>query len=273
MAYIIVVAGGEEIDRLELQTGMIVGRSPECDLRIRDVLLSRRHCQLEQQNGGWRVIDLTSKNGTRIGWERISNAQLYEGDILRIGRTCLIFKTGDFEPSAAPPRRTRLVRPADPFEALAGTVSGFVLDDQTDPVATPVTIGEPVSFLNEQDDNQPIWAVDLPAEARPVTMAVSSNPTLYASCPTSQPRRAPCPQPKAMLAASAVPASNTSSVGTSAAPLVGQGQHRPVKLKSVSVNSWQVSQRQDRRQFLAIFSVVAMLTSAVTLLGTWWVSV
>lgn len=131
MAYIILSANGEEIDRVALQEELVIGRSPECDVSIRDVLMSRRHLRLERQMGTWRAIDLNSRNGIRLGWDRVRNVRLYDGDLLRAGRTEITFHSGAFVPAPTPaPRRDKLVRPADPFEALAGTVAGFVFEEE-----------------------------------------------------------------------------------------------------------------------------------------------
>ena len=45
----------------------MVGRSPECDVAVRDLLLSRTHCRIEPAGHGWKVVDLNSRNGTGLG--------------------------------------------------------------------------------------------------------------------------------------------------------------------------------------------------------------
>jgi len=48
---------------------------------------------------------------------------------VRVGRTWIEFHEGPFEPvsqSQSPAKKAKLVRPADPHEALAGTISDFV---------------------------------------------------------------------------------------------------------------------------------------------------
>ena len=95
MPWIIVSANGEELERRELTAAgkaVIVGRSPECDLPVRDILLSRTHCRLEPVGDGWRVVDLNSKNGTRVGWEGVQTHVLRDGDHLRMGRTRIVFR-------------------------------------------------------------------------------------------------------------------------------------------------------------------------------------
>jgi len=128
MPWIIISANGEELDRRDLSAAVVIGRSPECDIVVRDILLSRSHCRIEPVGEGWKVIDLNSKNGTRVGWQDVRLHVLRDGDHLRMGRTRIVYYTGAFEP--APQRiirSSRLVRPADPHEALTGTVTDFVL--------------------------------------------------------------------------------------------------------------------------------------------------
>ncbi|MEZ0265917.1 MAG: FHA domain-containing protein [Phycisphaerae bacterium] len=131
MPWIIVHANGEELQRVELSRPVTVGRSPECGVAVRDLLLSRTHCRLEPIGAGasWRVVDLGSKNGTRVGWQKVQAQVLKDGDGLRMGRTRLTYRTGPFEHASTKPRPDRLIRPADPHEALTGTVTDFVLMD------------------------------------------------------------------------------------------------------------------------------------------------
>jgi predicted component of type VI protein secretion system len=135
MPWIIVSANGEELERRELRGPLVIGRSPECDLAVRDLLLSRTHCRVEPVGrGGWKVVDLNSRNGTRVGWQRVQTHALRDGDHLRMGRTRIEYHAGAFEPAPyrAARRADKLVRPADPHEALSGTVTDFVLLDDED---------------------------------------------------------------------------------------------------------------------------------------------
>jgi predicted component of type VI protein secretion system len=132
MPWIIIYANGEELDRRDLVAPVVIGRSPECDIPVRDILLSRTHCRIEPGGDGWKVTDLDSKNGTRLGWQGIKTHALRDGDHLRMGRTRILFHAGLFEPAAErrPPRTDRVVRPADPHEALSGTVTDFILVEE-----------------------------------------------------------------------------------------------------------------------------------------------
>lgn len=130
MAFVVVLFRGEELTRRELTEPLVIGRAPECDVSIRDILLSRRHCRIEPApGGGWAVEDLGSKNGTRIGGELVTRATLRDAVGIRMGNTHVKFYAGAFRRGSGqrraaanePARR----RPADPFEALSGTVEAF----------------------------------------------------------------------------------------------------------------------------------------------------
>jgi pSer/pThr/pTyr-binding forkhead associated (FHA) protein len=63
----------------------LVGRHSEADLQLPRTEVSRRHCRLLFDNGGWRVVDLSSTNGTFVNEVRVEEAELHPGDHLRIG--------------------------------------------------------------------------------------------------------------------------------------------------------------------------------------------
>src|SRR5665213_3292717 len=127
MHYLIFNAKGRELGRRPLQSAVDIGRSPECDVCIHDILLSRRHCRIEADGQGWRVLDLSSKDGTRVDGKGIDRHPLSDGQIVQIGKSSVVFHAGAFAPvggeKTCPAGKTR--RPADPWEAMSATVSGF----------------------------------------------------------------------------------------------------------------------------------------------------
>ena len=84
------------------------GRHPESDIFLDDITVSRRHAELERQDGGSIVIrDDGSLNGTYVNRERIEEAQLTGGDEVQIGKFRLLFLTSQNlgpNPSPADPR-------------------------------------------------------------------------------------------------------------------------------------------------------------------------
>lgn len=66
-------AGGHE--RVFFKTFRI-GRDASCELVCDDPLISRRHAEVRLEDGRWWVIDLGSRNGTRLDARRIERALL-----------------------------------------------------------------------------------------------------------------------------------------------------------------------------------------------------
>lgn len=121
MAYVVVNFRDREVGRWSLEGPVTIGRSSDCDIAVRDILLSRRHCQIVPYRGGWIAVDADSKNGTTCEGRPVVKRGLADGDVLSLGKTTVEFKVGRLPSNHRPPSR----RPADPFEALSGTVSAF----------------------------------------------------------------------------------------------------------------------------------------------------
>ena len=70
-------------------SGVLVGQSAACDVRLTDRQVSRRHVELDVTDKGLRVIDLDSTNGTFVNGLRVAEAYLAGGEIVRLGETAL----------------------------------------------------------------------------------------------------------------------------------------------------------------------------------------
>jgi hypothetical protein len=69
-----------------------VGRSPDCDIFLDDVTVSRRHAVVRRTGAGLEIEDLGSLNGTYLNRKRIdAAAALTDGDELQIGKYRLTF--------------------------------------------------------------------------------------------------------------------------------------------------------------------------------------
>jgi hypothetical protein len=68
-----------------------IGRSPECEIFLDDVTVSRNHAVLVERDGKFFVEDQGSLNGTFVNRRRIDNAELQNGDEVQIGKYRLTF--------------------------------------------------------------------------------------------------------------------------------------------------------------------------------------
>ena len=127
MAYLLFCTDkGKELGTRRLDGPLTIGRSPDCDVSLHDILLSRNHCRLERTREGWVIQDLGSKNGTVIDGRRIDRHALRPGEVIKIGRVNVTFRAGKLAPTEEKKERlTRPKRPDTPFNASEGTVSGF----------------------------------------------------------------------------------------------------------------------------------------------------
>jgi pSer/pThr/pTyr-binding forkhead associated (FHA) protein len=77
----------------KLAASMLVGRAPECEIRVTDTYASQQHARLFGRQGGWYVEDLGSTNGTFVNDQRLAApAMVQPGDTIRVGTTVLELK-------------------------------------------------------------------------------------------------------------------------------------------------------------------------------------
>jgi len=81
----------------------VIGRRGDCDLRIPLMAVSRRHCQLNQNEDTVKIRDLGSRNGTYLNDERIDEATVRAGDYLKIGPLVFMLQINGLPKKIAPP--------------------------------------------------------------------------------------------------------------------------------------------------------------------------
>ncbi len=70
----------------------LIGRSPDCEIFLDDVTVSRKHAVLHHRDDAFVIEDLGSLNGTYVNRHRIEEPeQLSDGDELQIGKYRLTF--------------------------------------------------------------------------------------------------------------------------------------------------------------------------------------
>jgi Protein of unknown function (DUF3662)/FHA domain len=69
----------------------LLGRSKECDIRLSDPNVSRRHAEVRQEGSTYWIVDLDSTNGVLVNGRREKRAKLADGDRITLGSTEIVF--------------------------------------------------------------------------------------------------------------------------------------------------------------------------------------
>jgi len=91
---------------------LLIGRHPECDLRLDLPKISRRHCCLASAYDRVLIRDLGSRNGVRVNGRMIDETQLFRGDEVAIGP--LIYRVDEEGESPAGSAGGPHARPREP---------------------------------------------------------------------------------------------------------------------------------------------------------------
>ncbi|MDG6106220.1 FHA domain-containing protein [Dactylosporangium aurantiacum] len=67
-----------------------IGRAPDNDIVLADLQVSRYHAELVRTDGGLRLVDLGTRNGSFVNGRRVGEADLRSGDLLSFGRHQLV---------------------------------------------------------------------------------------------------------------------------------------------------------------------------------------
>lgn len=70
------------------------GRHPDSDIFLDDVTVSRRHAEFRAEDGGHRLVDLNSLNGTFVNHDRVDEILLRSGMHVQIGKYRLTYYAG-----------------------------------------------------------------------------------------------------------------------------------------------------------------------------------
>jgi pSer/pThr/pTyr-binding forkhead associated (FHA) protein len=70
---------------------LLIGRSPESDIFLDDITVSRKHAVLKKEENDYRIIDSGSLNGSYINNNIVDEALLKNGDRIQIGKYIFIY--------------------------------------------------------------------------------------------------------------------------------------------------------------------------------------
>lgn len=92
-ALLVVVSGPDAGAQILLDTDVVtVGRSPNADIFLDDVTVSRKHAEFVRTPTGFTLRDTGSLNGTYVGRQLIDSIELQNGADVQIGKFRMIFQ-------------------------------------------------------------------------------------------------------------------------------------------------------------------------------------
>lgn len=69
-----------------------IGRITDNDIVLPDPNVSRAHARVTRRGGSYIIVDLDSTNGMWVNEERVSESELDDNDVIRLGGTRLLFR-------------------------------------------------------------------------------------------------------------------------------------------------------------------------------------
>jgi len=94
-ALIVRAGGGRAGETFPLEHDRItIGRSPDCEIFLDDVTVSRTHAVIAKDGDEFRIEDEGSLNGTFVNKKRVEASELENGDELQIGKYRLTYLSG-----------------------------------------------------------------------------------------------------------------------------------------------------------------------------------
>ena len=136
-AKLVIVGGAAKTNDIELELPAVLGRGRDVSVPLPHPLVSRKHCEIVEQDGRLLVRDLDSLNGTFVGEARVSEAVLPPGGLLTVGTVTFRAVYGDSAgkkppKSGAPPAARAAVdaKSAAPMPAPAKSNPTLVASDE-----------------------------------------------------------------------------------------------------------------------------------------------
>ncbi len=138
---------GERRDFPLTGDSVVLGRRPECGLRIASSDVSRQHCQLTVKGKELTIKDLGSSNGTYVNGKRVAETKLTPGDRLAVGPAVFVIQI-DGKPATIKPSDAVVERPAAKPAAPKGEEDVFELGEDD------FEIDDAMTAIDDLDDEK-----------------------------------------------------------------------------------------------------------------------
>ncbi len=112
------VLGGRDVGRsFEIADQALLGRGEDCQVRLRDLSVSRHHARILWDGTSWVLEDLGSRNGVRWRGSAVARAELADHDEIWLGELPIRFRFADASALEDP---GEIVLEEEPAAASAG---------------------------------------------------------------------------------------------------------------------------------------------------------
>ncbi|MCI0415288.1 FHA domain-containing protein [bacterium] len=150
--YKLVFKDGEKIVSFPFQHGEVrIGRASDNDLVINDFGVSRHHAKVVVENGQSYIVDLESRNGTRVNNALVTRRPLTDGDEISLGKFTIRFtKTTDDQVQIDEGKEESLSSPGTFIKPISD-IRRIIPESVS---VTDVQAHEPAAIRNIQKSNQ-----------------------------------------------------------------------------------------------------------------------
>ncbi|HEX3593757.1 MAG TPA: sigma 54-interacting transcriptional regulator [Polyangiaceae bacterium] len=158
-AYLL-VTDGEATRAVDIADGesVLFGRAPEAGVRIDDTRASRRHAELRRTGRDLMIVDLGSRNGTKVNEKRLrgESSPVVGGDVIRVGGVEAIVATAEIR--NARPSSSRLEAELSRFAApgARAVLCRIVMDLERYPdgLGSLTELLAPMTVIEERGDGE-----------------------------------------------------------------------------------------------------------------------
>ena len=131
LGHLQVVAGPDQGRAFPLENGqtLVIGRGQNTGTQLKDLQVSRVHCELQVAGGKFRLIDNGSASGTLVNGQKITEVDVSPGDTIQIGETTLkLVPAGvqDMNTAVAAPK-PRPVR-GEAADLIGSTINNYLIE-------------------------------------------------------------------------------------------------------------------------------------------------
>lgn len=140
-----------------------IGRTDDNNLPLKDIKISRAHCQIVKTPSGYKIVDLNSGNGTRVNNEKIKERVLQDKDLIKVGDVQIVFDATESSSASQSPVKV-------PVKTSA-SVAQSDMDHQQTVIVKPAVVVKAVSTVSKPSvANGGVKTAGTPISVKPSTI-------------------------------------------------------------------------------------------------------